>query len=403
MSKFKINHASFLTLIFTLTYMASYITRINYSAVISEMVTATSFQKSELSLALTGSFVTYGVGQIISGMLGDRFSPKKLISVGLVTSVIMNLLIPFCKTPLAFLTVWSINGFAQSFMWPPLVKLMTLSFTYEEYENASVKVSFGSSMGTIAVYLISPILISLFSWRAIFVFAAVCGIIMLFIWNIFLKEPETPPNMTTVKTAQKSGLGFINPLFIGIMVAIVLQGMLRDGVSTWMPSYISETYNLSNASSILTGVILPVFSIICIQAASKLYIRKFKNPLQCAAFFFVLSSLATVILYLSSGKSTVASVLCSAMLTGCMHGVNLILICMIPPFYRKNGNISTVSGILNSCTYIGSSISSYGIAVISEKAGWSITLGVWLLIALAGVLVCTLCIRPWRKTKPSIV
>ena len=46
----------------------------------------------------------------------------------------------------------------------------------------------------------------------------------------------------------------------GVMIAIVMQGMLRDGVTTWMPSYISETYNLSNAIAILTGVVLPVFS-----------------------------------------------------------------------------------------------------------------------------------------------
>ena len=47
--------------LFMLTYMISYITRINYGAVISEMERATAFSKSLLSMAVTGSFITYGL------------------------------------------------------------------------------------------------------------------------------------------------------------------------------------------------------------------------------------------------------------------------------------------------------------------------------------------------------
>ena len=51
-----------LTYIFMLTYLVSYITRINYGTVIAEMVVRTHFSEALLSMALTGSFVTYGVG-----------------------------------------------------------------------------------------------------------------------------------------------------------------------------------------------------------------------------------------------------------------------------------------------------------------------------------------------------
>ena len=75
-----------ITYLFMITYMVSYITRINYGAIISEMVASTGISKSMLSLALTGSFATYGIGQIISGICGDRFHPKKLLSYGLIAS-----------------------------------------------------------------------------------------------------------------------------------------------------------------------------------------------------------------------------------------------------------------------------------------------------------------------------
>ena len=173
--------------------------------------------------------------------------------------------------------------------------------------------------------------------------------------------------------------------------------MLRDGVTTWMPSYISETFNLSSAVSILTGVILPIFSILCFQIASRLYRKIFTNPVTCAGVIFGVGAISALVLYVCSSYSAVLSVALSAFLTGSMHGVNLILICMVPAFFQKYGAMSTVSGIINSCTYIGSAISTYGIALVSEKMGWSATLLMWTVIAVAATIICFVNIVPWKK------
>ena len=53
--------------LFMLTYLVSYVTRINYGAVIAEITKAEHIKNSLASLALTGSAVTYGTGQLISG------------------------------------------------------------------------------------------------------------------------------------------------------------------------------------------------------------------------------------------------------------------------------------------------------------------------------------------------
>lgn len=387
-----------ITLLFALTYMVSYITRTNYGAIIAEMVNATGYSKSLLSMALTGSFITYGAGQIISGICGDRFSPKRLISCGLCVTVLTNLLIPFCRTPYQMLIAWCVNGFAQSFLWPPLVRLMTSRLSEQDYKIASTKVSWGGSMGTIVVYLLSPALIATMGWKSVFWVSASIGILMIIIWNKFACDVAViSPKKQVDSDKMGTGNRLFTPLLFCIMLAIVLQGMLRDGVTTWMPSYISETYQLSSVISILTGVVLPVFSIVCFQLATWLYIRKFQNPLACASVFFGAGTLSALGLFLFTGQNAAFSVGFSALLTGCMHGVNLILICMIPPFFKKSGNVSTVSGMLNACTYIGSATSSYGIAVLSETLGWSFTLLTWLFIAVAGTVVCLLCARPWSK------
>lgn len=145
---------------------------------------------------------------------------------------------------------------------------------------------------------------------------------------------------------------------IFIMVAIILQGMLRDGITTWMPSYIKDAYDLGDAVSILTGVVLPVFSIICIHLITKLYIKVFTNPIACASLFFGIGAVSSLGVYLLSGVSAVSSVVLLAILSGSMHGINLMLVCIVPAFFEKSGKVSTVSGIINSCTYIGSAVST---------------------------------------------
>ena len=386
-----------LVILFTLTYMVSYITRINFGAIVSEIEQSTGILRSALSMALTGSFITYGTGQIVSGILGDRVSPKKLVSIGLIITCAMNVFIPLCSSPYLMLIVWCINGFAQSFMWPPIVRLMTALLSSEDDKEVTTKVLYGSSLGTIAVYLISPLLISLAGWKAVFFFSAASAVIMLAFCHRY--SYEIPCERTSAKKSEKSGNNkmLFTPVMLCIMAAIILQGMLRDGVTTWMPTYISDVYDLSNIISILTGVILPIFSILCIKITSKLYMKLFSNPVWCGCIVFGVGAVSAIGIYFLSGRFVAFSVLFSALLTGCMHGVNYLLVCMIPAYFKKYGNLSTASGVINSCTYIGSAISTYGIALISERLGWSFTIMTWIIIGVLGTTLCLFSFKGWEK------
>lgn len=393
--KRKINGVVFL---FTMTYMVSYMTRINLGAVITAIVEDTGMTKTMLSAAVTGSAITYGVGQVISGWIGDRVSPKKLVFLGIMVSVLMNTLLIFCRDHVQMTAVWCVNGLAQAFLWPPLVKLMVALFDTYEYQRATTMVSWGSSFGTIVIYLLSPVVIMVSGWRMLFVITASAGAVMALCWLKFCKEPsfERPSRKPVYTPGQKREKGMFTPLLIAIMVAIMLQGALRDGVTTWMPSFISETFSFGSEIAILSGVCLPVFSIFSFRAALWIYERKPGNPVRCAGWIFAVGAAAALLLTFVCKGSPIASIGCMALLTGCMHGVNLLLICMVPPFVQRNGNVSTVSGVLNSCTYVGSAISTYGIALLSESAGWQVTAFVWFGIAALGAVICAVCSKIWK-------
>ena len=391
------------SLLFMFLYLISYVTRINYGAVISEICAAENMQKSLVSLALTMSAVTYGTGQLISGFLGDRSNPKRLIFGGLLLTAATNLIIPVCTSPYQMAAVWAVNGFAQAFMWPPLVKIMATLFTSEDYKKACVIVTWGSSFGTIAVYALSPVCISLFGWRGVFAVSAFFAVLMSVIWMKKCRFENSSTHFVTNKiteTNEKFGVKYLVLMGL-IMFAIVLQGILRDGVTTWMPSYISETFNLDRRAAILTGVILPVFSIGAIQLTSVIYRKFIKSELMLASVVFFAGFISALLLFSVNGKSAPFSILFSAVLTACMYGVNIVMTCMVPPYFAKYGNISFMSGLLNFCTYIGSAASGAGLALFSEKFGWSATIVLWAVIALSGGLICLAVTKPWNKFKEN--
>ncbi|MBE6757242.1 MAG: MFS transporter [Ruminococcaceae bacterium] len=381
-------------------YFISYITRINYGAIIAEMVADTGLSKSALSTALTGSFITYGAGQVVSGIFGDRYQPKHLVALGLAATVIMNILLPLCTSSLMMTTVWCVNGFAQSFMWPPIVKLLTSLLTHEEYAHDCIKVSWGGSLGTIAVYLLSPALIVLSGWRCVFWVSAAFGVLGLLLWWRLCPVISMAPTVKNKASAKKAD---VLPLFslLGIltMLSIVLQGILRDGVTTWMPSYISETYHLGEAIAILTGVLLPLFGMAMHYLAGMLYRKVFTNPMFCTGVLFAAGTISSLMLVCFTASNAAVSVFFSALLNGCMHGANLLLVCIVPPLLAKGNNVSTASGVLNACTYVGSALSTYAFPLIAENAGWSATLTTWLWVGLTGTTVTLLCVPLWKRSQ----
>ncbi len=394
--KLKTKHLAYLIMI---TYMVSYLTRINYGAVLVEMVNATGFTKTQLSMAVTGSFITYGTGQIISGFFGDRVSPKRLVACGLGVTALINMILPFFRDPYSMAAVWCINGFAQAFMWPPLVRIMVTVFDEEEYKHAISTASFGGSVGTVLIYLISPLIISFLGWHGVFRAASLCALIMIPIWLYFCPEVSLTYTKKVRNDSAPTLKVLFTPMMIACMLAIILQGALRDGVTTWMPTYISETYNLGSAVSILTGVALPLFSLICFRITEYIHVHFIRSLITCAAAIFGVGTLASGILLLITGHSAAASTVCTAVLTGSMHGVNLLLVCMLPQYFKSTGRVAFISGALNSCTYIGSAASTYLIPLLITDGNWSTTVLSWLIIAAVGTLLCIICIPAWKNHK----
>lgn len=394
------------TLLCSVVYFSSYVSRINLGAVFVAVAESGYSSEKSVALALTLCSVTYGAGQLISGYLGDKFKPHNLILIGFLLTAAMNFSVGTVGGN-ALVVLWAVNGFAQSLMWPPLVKIMSSNLTEDDYKKAVVKVSWGSSFGTIAVYLLAPVVVRFFEVRYVFIISSVLAIIMAIVVKTVMDKgkslaDDNKPSKASAKNEEGEKKGFSASslsLLVLVMLAILCQGALRDGVTNWTPTYISEIFRLDSSLSILTGVILPIFSVLSFSFVSFINRKLIKNELLCAGIVFGVGALSGVLLLLVGNVHFVVSLLLLALLVGSMHGVNLILVCMTPAYFGRYGKVSFVSGLINSSTYVGAAISTYGIALFTESFGWNKTIALWAGVAALGTLICVGIARRWTKFK----
>ena len=399
-------------------YFASYVTRINYIAVrlaiADELMLTAPELVAELGIAISAVSITYGIGQFVSGILGDRLRPATLVCAGLGGAVLCNLLMPLLYPSVYLMAlVWGINGFFQSLIRPPLGRIIAANYDEKGYINTCVAVSNSSQVATVLTYLVIPLCLRLFGrWQLAFYLPVTIGIIALGFWCFLVPRLSAATSAPTLAARTDASQASerpepILPILIrsGLLImipAVLIHGLLRDGITAWMPDFISEVGGLGTSVSILTTAILPIFCIICVLLAKRICAALPSDGISAAILFAVCTLSAGIIiplLNLVTPFTFVIIVILMALITGCMHGVNHIFITRIPGAFKQAGRVSGIVGILNAITYVGGALSPYAVAFVAKWGGWSRAVLLWAVLALLSTLLCLAARGKWMKFK----
>ena len=389
----------------SLVYFVSYFSRKDFAAVMAGMISAEAVSRSNAGLIGTMLFAFYGVGQLISGYLGDKIKPKHLIIAGLSTSAMCNALMPIIPE-WAMILIWGVNGLAQAMLWPPIVKILSQYLDHNTYVTAHLVVTSAAHVATVLLYVFVPICLTFMTWQTVFYTASLLAIasVVIFVILMSIILPKS------AEMSSNSGLGTNNNSAIEngneehkiwtvlrksgiftVFVAIIVVGFLRDGIESWLPMLYSEAFEKDVSESTLVSIILPIFSIISISVVTALHKKGIvRNEVSGSAMLFAFSlALAIPLAFfveMDGAFFRIAALFLTAFICAAMHGVNFLLISCLPGRFAKFGRSATVSGVCNSCVYIGAAISTYGIAIVSEQMGWSATIVTWCVILLIGIV-----------------
>ena len=403
MKKYKINDSKLAFRLFILcwiVYFSSYLGRLNYSSAMTVMLDENVITKTQAGFISMIYFLAYGIGQCLNGFAGDRVNPKKMIMYGLMTSAGMNLIMTFSRSFPVMAAAWLVNGYAQSTIWPPIIRIFSDMLQTKTKIKYCVDIVSTQAAGTFASYFLSAAIIAHTRWQFVFCAAAAILFIVAVIWNfgfsIVYKKTEENAYMeeeTIASSEQKSrqvGFGYLLMASgsIALVLPIFVHGILKDGVVSWVPTFISETFEAGPSIAILLTSVIPLINLSGAYLGKFVFKRMKNDEIRATAFFFGVATAALGLLYRYGNQNMLFTVLILSVITVSMMAVNTLLINLYPLRFEKEGRVSSVSGFLNAMAYVGTAFSTYGIGFLVQKKGWEITILSWLLITLAAFIAC---------------
>ena len=391
-------------------YFTSYFSRKSFAATLFGMLEAGALASTTAGLIETAMFIFYGAGQLLSGFLGDRVKPAVLLGTGLGVTALCNALLPFMPSGEWMIPVWALNGLAQAMLWPPIVRILATNLDHEHYVTANLIVTTAAHVATILLYIYVPMCLTYMTWRAAFYSAGALAAVVLVLFLIAISRilPSAPSipaaSASTGAAGEKHGIGsiLVHSGILPIFGAIIMCGILRDGIETWLPTLYGQAFNRDAGESVLVSVILPIFSVAAITVVTALHRRRFfNNEARGAATLFLFAAVLCVPLsFLMEAEATVARYIClllAALVCASMHGINFLLISCLPGRFARFGRSSTVGGLVNAFIYIGAATASYGFPLISGLAGWGTTVLLWIVVAAIGIALASLAHRKYTN------
>ena len=404
-----------ISFLFCLLYFTSYMTRKSFGA-IKLGLPAGYLTEEQVGLIGSALFFAYGLGQLVSGVLGDRFDPRRLILWGLGTTAVCNAVFPFIHSVPVLIVLWAVNGFAQAMFWPPLVKLATVYFKGDRYTRVSMRMSMAAQIALLAVFGLSSLAIRLSVWWSVFAVATALAIgtavaLVIGFRAMERRYPGAVEAAMRAKTAkassdeptaaQPSGHGLwavmlaSGLLFVFVMTATL--GFLRDGLEEWLSTYLCDTFSLAADLSTLLNVVMPVFSMICVRVTTRLYLNVFHDEIKQTLAVVGITVAAIASLALFGHVSLWLAVILLMLAVGCIHAANTCLTCYLPARYEATGKVSTVAGLVNAFTYVGSTVATTAMPYLFGRYSWGVALWASAAVGVLCLLCAVLMLRPWRK------
>lgn len=399
-----------------IAYMFSYFGRYDFSACQNAMIKAGVIDLSTAGTIASAYFVCYGAGQLINGAVGVHVSPKYMIACGLFGVGIVNILMGICPWSLGLIIIWGLNGLFNSMLWSPIIRAFSEWMDAPSRERAGADISLTIPFGTLGSYVVSSLALSRGNWRLVFYISGALILLCGVVWTIgmgtlseHIARMSAAANKadTAANGAPKKKSGLSPAVFFGtgltlVAVSIIFNGALKEAVIQNIPQLMIDNFGVSDSFASLISTCVPLVGIAGPYAAIWLDKKFLHNECYTAAAFYGVSLISMVVIALSGLRSSWLTLICLALSTAAMWGVNTIMLTYLSYHYGSMGLSSAVSGTLNCFVYIGSAVCAKGYGVAISATGWQVTSYIWCGVAAAAVVASIAAGIVWKRKQPAV-
>ena len=378
-------------------YFLTYLGRLNYTALMVEIIRTGILSQSQAGALGTAFFFCYALGQLLSGWLGKYFSSTQIIFCGLFSSGLINLCMGMFPGFLLMLLLWAFNGIVQSLIWPQLIQIFSSWFCGAAQMRACVYINTTVPLGTFAAYGFASWGVQNDVWVSCFFLPGwiLCAFSVVWLTTMRFWERTTERTEIAVQSMQTQKIS--RPLFSGVTNSVLLlcfammvQGMLKDGLTNWTPVFLEGSFGISSASAILISTLIPAFNLVG-ACLSNIAVQSKFGIFRCGFLLFAGSGGAILALLLFGNKNFLISTGLISCITTAMIIVNTLFISVYPCRYQTPENAAAVSAMLNFSTYLGSAISTYVVGVLLTYFSWAIVFFLWLMFSCAATILLMKC------------
>ena len=412
-------------------YALYYFVRKNLGIAIPAMEAELGISKTQLGIFLTLHSIIYGFSRFVNGMLVDRFSKKRIMSLGLLLTCAVNLIICFIpklngmlnlldadgKATLGLVyligSLWVLNGYLQGMGVPPCMSLLAHWVKPTELATKQSLWNVSHTLGAGIVVALCGFMLDHYgysAWYLCFVVPALIALVGVPLIWFGLKDDPTevglPPvekmdeskeasenssaeleNIDNAKYKQSiNKMVFANPFIWIIAISNFCVYVIRLTILDWGASFLTEEKGMDIAAA---GGLLATTEIIGgtmgMLLAGWLSDKLFKSKAHRTCFFCVVLATLTFFLFWkceSLSLSFVFLLLSAFFIYGPQALYGVCASQQATKYAAGTGN-----GIVGIFGYLSSVVSGVMFGAMADAGGWDSVFPVAILFGAVGAIV----------------
>lgn len=390
-----------------ITYASFYLLRVNISIAMPEIMSEFGLTKTNMGVVLSCLFFAYAIGQFINGQLGDKINSRRIITIGLVTSAILNIIFGFTAGVIIIMAIiWGLNGYFQSMGWGPTVKAKANWFPKKIRGKISGRLGTSYIIGGAFSWFLAGTIVKYLNWRFTFWIPAVICIVLAIHWYVrarnapeevglpSLEEQEQGIESSEVKKDHHIGfkktlkITLLNPYVWFAGFALFGLNIVRYGFMSWAPTYMFEEQGATISLAAYKAIAFPVAGGLGALFAGWASDRIFKH--RRAPIAFIMLVLLAVFCYLYRivpGVNWVISLVILLFIGFFTFGPHVLLVAALPADLGTRKAASSVTGFIDALGYVGAGLTGVGTGYLIENYSWDAAFGFWIFGAILAAIM----------------
>lgn len=391
-----------------ITYASFYLCRVNISVALPGIMEEFSLTKTQVGSVLTALFTMYAIGQFVNGQLGDKFGARKIVSIGILFSAILNIIFGFTNGFLAgMILVWGLNGYFQAMGWSPSVKTIANWFPRQIRGKASGILGTSYQIGSALSLALAGFIVGLLGWRFAFLIPPLIFLLIGLHWLIRVRNAPEEIGLPTIEEEEKGiqeskikkdhHIGFKQTLKIVLTkkriwaAALALFGLniVRYGFLAWAPTYMFEVQKAAISTAAYKTMFIPIagsLGALYVGWISDRVFRSRRAPVTSIMLFLL--ALSCWIYPRIPAGDWILSLTYLIMIGFLTYGPHAMLVTAMPMDYGTRKAAASATGFIDGWGYIGAALTGVGTGFLIDNFGWDYAFYFWIAGALlAAILV----------------